>query len=275
MRKAGPEVLKEILPKETMKRPARASSRLKPGQVSLERAMSKLGLASRTQARELILAGRVEVNGAVRKDPGFALRPETARIRIDGETQARARWKAFLLHKPNGVVTTRQDERGRPTVFSLLKDAERELTLHSVGRLDLATTGLLILTNDSRLSSWLTDPTNQVPRVYVVTVRGQINDEDCRKLETGIMIDGETHRAEKALLRKASKKESHLTLTLTEGKNREIRRLFEALGCEVTRLKRVTYGSLELGDLPSGEYRELPREEVQAAFPEAPLSPLS
>jgi len=258
----------------TRNRPVRASSRLKPGQVSLERAMSKLGLASRTQARELIHEGRVEVNGIIRKDPGFAVRPETAKIRVDGAQAGRAEWKAFLLHKPAGVVTTRQDERGRPTVFSLLKDPERALTLHSVGRLDLATTGLLILTNDSRLSSWLTDPANRVPRVYVVTVRGQVTEADCRRLEAGIVIDSETHRVEEAHLRKSSQRESHLTLTLMEGKNREIRRLFEELGREVTRLKRISYGKLELGELPPGAYRELTRDEVEAAFPEVKLNPL-
>ncbi len=150
----------------------------KPGHVSLERALSKLGIASRTQAREWILAGLVRVNGVLREDPGFFVFPERAKIEIEGRSIDRAEFAVFLLHKPRGVITSNSDEKGRPTVFSLIQ--EDRLTLHAVGRLDFATTGLLLLTNDTKLSSWLTDPANEVPRVYVVTVRGEITDEKLR-----------------------------------------------------------------------------------------------
>lgn len=244
------------------------------GRVPLERALSKLGLASRTQARAWILAGKMRVNGVVRKDPSYPVTPETARIEIEGEpalSAARGRTGrvVVLLHKPAGLVTTRVDEKGRPTVFSLVGGSSA-IHLHSVGRLDLATSGLLLLTNDTRLSAWLTDPLNGVPRVYLVTARGRISDGLCRRLETGVEDEGQVLRADRVELRKASGRESHLTVTLREGKNREVRRMFGSLGHEVTRLKRVAFGGLELGSLAPGQSRELSAAELARAFPDWP-----
>jgi 23S rRNA pseudouridine2605 synthase len=238
----------------------------RPGQVALERALSKLGLASRTRARALIVEGRVRVNGVVRRDPLLGVSPERARIEIDGTAATRAEARVFLLHKPRGTVTTASDEKGRPTVLSLL-EAEG-IHLIAVGRLDLATTGLLLLTNDTRLAAWLTDPAQAIVRTYVVTVRGQVDESSLDRVRAGFEDRGELLRAEEVVLRKASGRESHLTVKLTEGKNREIRRLFSSLGHEVTRLKRIKYGPLELGELAPGEYRELSRDELQKAFPE-------
>jgi len=234
---------------------------LKPGQVPLERALSKRGLASRTQAREWILGGRVKVNGVLRKEPLFGVNPERAHFEIDGQAAAAAEFRSYLLYKPRGVITTRADEKNRPTVFSLLP-AEAAQGLHAVGRLDWATSGLLILTNDTRLSSWLTEPENGVARVYLVSVRGEVDAETLLKIESGVS---------EATLLKASGRESHLKLLLRQGKNREIRRLMLAVGHEVTRLKRVSYGGLELGALSPGEYRELDAAELRRVFPEAPL----
>jgi len=236
--------------------------------VPLERAFSKLGHASRGQARELILAGRVRVNGVLRKDPLFPVTPETAILEVDGKRLDRQEWRALILHKPRSVVTTRSDEKGRPTVFSLLKEGTQGL--HAVGRLDFATTGLLILTNDTRLSSWLTDPENKVPRTYVVTVRGEITPEKLATLQKGVVDEGELLKPDAIELKKASGRESHLVVTLSEGKNREIRRLFLSAGNEVTRLKRIAFGGLALGELPVGETRELSREEIRDAFPGVP-----
>jgi 23S rRNA pseudouridine2605 synthase len=241
----------------------------KPGQVSLERALSKLGIASRTEARKWILAGRVQVNGVVRKLPGFPVTPEKAKIEIEGEgVQTTAlETRAFLLYKPRGVVTTHSDEKGRPTVFALLKDLD--LHLIAVGRLDWATSGLLILTNDTQFSAWLTDPKNQVLRTYLVTVRGLVTDVNLLKLQAGIEDKGETLRSESIVVRKSSAKETHLVVKLTEGKNREIRRMFLKLGHEVTALKRISYGLMELGDLKPGESREILLSELKEAFPNA------
>jgi 23S rRNA pseudouridine2605 synthase len=244
------------------------SSKLKPGFVPLERALSKLGIASRTVARSWIQAGRVKVNGVIQTNSLFLVFPERTKIEIDEKKIEQAEWKVFLLNKPRGVVTTRSDEKGRKTVFSLLN--ESGLHLSAVGRLDFATSGLLILTNDTRLASWLTDPKTGISRVYVVSVRGEITEEKLQHLRKGVEEAGEILCPTAITLRKASKKESHLTVELKEGKNREIRRLFLAVGNEVTRLKRISYGGLNLGDLQPGQYRELTEEEVRKAFPLSP-----
>lgn len=241
----------------------------KPGRVPLERALSKLGLASRTQARALILAGKVSVNGRVCVDPKMMLTPERAKILIDGKEQAAARPMTIALHKPKGVVTTRSDEKGRPTVYGCLTGLSQHLI--PVGRLDAATTGLLILTNDTQLAAWLTEPKNGVPRVYHATVRGKVTEQDAKSMMNGIEDDGELLRADRVTVRKASGRESHLIIELATGKNREVRRLCKRVGHEVTRLKRTSFGALELGELQPGEWRELTVKELQLAFPRAPI----
>jgi 23S rRNA pseudouridine2605 synthase len=135
--------------------------------VHLNRALSKLGILSRAQATAAILAGRVRVDGRVVRDPAHAVVPERARIAIDDELRARAPWRTVVFHKPRGIVTTRRDPQGRRTVYDVLGDAGRGLI--AVGRLDLATTGLLLLTSDTRLANWITDPAHDVARVYAVT----------------------------------------------------------------------------------------------------------
>ena len=226
--------------------------------VPLNRALSKLGVLSRAQATEAIRAGRVRVAGRVVDDPAYAVVPERARIAVDDVPQARVEWRTILLHKPRGVVTTRRDPDGRRTVFDLLGDAGRRL--NAVGRLDLATSGLLLLTSDTQFANWITDPANGVPRVYVVIVRGEVTPRVLASIGA------------RATLRKSSARESHLTVELRTGRNREVRRLFESVGHEVTRLKRVRFGELELGALEPGEWREVTRGEARAAFPGAVMS---
>jgi 23S rRNA pseudouridine2605 synthase len=236
------------------------------GTVSLERALSKLGFASRSEARELIAAGRVTIDGTIITEPARRVTPETVTIAIDGRAPARATEPIVVaLHKPRGYVTTRSDPEGRKTVYDLLTDLPTRVV--PVGRLDLATSGLLILTNDTQLANWLTDPHTALPRVYLVTVEGRIDEQAIERLTQGIVLDDERLAAAAVELRKASGKESHLTLTLTEGKNREVRRLLEAIGHPVTRLRRVRFGGLELGDLAAGHWRKVPAAEVWAAFP--------
>jgi 23S rRNA pseudouridine2605 synthase len=240
-----------------------------PGRVPLERALSKLGLASRSEARELILAGRVAVDGRVESDPLREVVPERIRIEIDGRAARPPEPLTILLHKPRGVVTTRSDPQGRPTVYGCLEGLDAHVV--PVGRLDAATSGLLLLTNDTRFADWVTDPRNEVPRVYLVTVRGELSEETAHRLEEGIEESGERLAARQAAVRKRSKRETHLAVELTEGKNREIRRMLAAAGHEVTRLKRVSFGGLELGDLEPGRWRGIAAEELRAAFPGAPL----
>lgn len=239
------------------------------GKVPLERALSKLGAASRSQTREWILKGRLQVNGRTVRDAQFQVSPENDKFTVDGKPVHKDNWQAILLNKPKAVVTTKSDEKGRRTVFDLLPP--ELLNLHPVGRLDMATTGLLILTNDTRLSSYLTDPANAVLRTYIVTVAGEMTPEQLAKAAAGVMDEGELLRPAGITLRKASGRESHLTVELTEGKNREIRRLFEALGHEVTSLKRVAYGPLQLGALEPGQFRRLTREELNWKETPAPV----
>jgi 23S rRNA pseudouridine2605 synthase len=238
------------------------------GRVPLARALSKLGRSSRSEAIELILAGRVAVNGRAVRDPARPVMPERDRLTVEGQRVERAKWRLILLNKTRGTVTTRRDPEGRPTVFELLGETGRGLI--AVGRLDRATSGLLLLTTDTRLANWLTDPATAIVRRYVATVRGELTDSDARRMMAGI----DDLRAHHVHVRKRSARETHLVIELVEGKNREIRRLCSAVGREVTALRRVAFGGLEIGDLASGAWREVTRTEVRRTFgPGAELGP--
>jgi 23S rRNA pseudouridine2605 synthase len=141
-----------------------------------------------------------------------------------------------------------------------------------VGRLDLASTGLLLMTNDTQLADWLTDPATGIVRRYVVSVRGELSDASVTSLTRGVVERGEALKAASIQVLKRSKRETHLIVELTEGKNREIRRMLKAAGNEVTRLKRIAFGPLELGDLAPGKWRRISADEIRAAFPRAPVT---
>lgn len=235
--------------------------------VHLNRLLSKRGILTRSQANAAILAGRVKVDGRMIRDPGKPV-DRAARIELDAQPTATRAWRTILFYKPRGVITTRRDPEGRRTVYDVLGEAGEGLV--PVGRLDQATSGLLLLTSDTRLADRITDPRYAVPRVYVVSVRGNATPDICQRLETGIVQRGQRWRADRATLRKSSGRESHLVVTLTEGKNREVRRLFEAVGHEVTRLKRVAFGALTLGELAPGEWRDLTEPEVRQVFRQRP-----
>jgi 23S rRNA pseudouridine2605 synthase len=237
-------------------------SKTPPGTVPLVRALSKLGLASRTQTAEWIAAGRLTVNGRVCRDANLAVVPERDRFALDGVEFVQQAHTCIALHKPKGYVTTRSDEKGRKTVFDLLPQSLQHL--HAVGRLDMHTSGLLLLTNDTRLSSFLTDPANAIPREYAVSVDGKVSDETLARAIKGVLDDGELLAASSVRVRKLSGRESHLFVTLHEGRNRELRRLFKALGHEVNKLKRLAFGPVALGELESGKYRELGAAELAA-----------
>jgi 23S rRNA pseudouridine2605 synthase len=252
------------------------------GTVPLERALSKLGLTTRSEARGLILDGRVTIDGLPVREPTILVIPERIRITIDGRERTRPEPVTVALHKPRGVVTTRRDPGRRPTVYDLIRDVDAHVV--PIGRLDFATSGLLLLTNDTRLADWLTDPANAVLRVYLVTVRGLVTDDERQLLERGVSdhperpartaesaSDGARLRAQEVTIRKASSRESHLVMTLVEGKNREVRRLLSAVRHEVTRLRRVQIGGLEIGDLAPGAWRRLTARELERAFPGAPI----
>jgi 23S rRNA pseudouridine2605 synthase len=245
--------------------PAGRGNRHRASGVSLERALSKLGAASRTRARALILAGRVRADGRVVTNPATRVVPESVRLTIGDAPVRRSSWRAIAFHKPRGAITTRRDPEGRTTVFDLLGEAGAGLI--AVGRLDAASTGLLLLTNDTQLANRLTDPRGRITRRYLVTVRGRVSADDVRALEQGLDVGGERGverlHAARVDVRKASGRETHLVIDLTEGKNREVRRLLAAIGHEVTRLHRVAFGSIELGMLAPGTWRELTREDFR------------
>jgi 23S rRNA pseudouridine2605 synthase len=231
-------------------------SRKHPVTVRLDRALSKLGIASRAEARRLVTDGRVRVAGVTVRDPGRLVVPGHGRITVDDATPTGRPWRTIAFHKPRGIVTTHRDPEGRPTVFDVLGDAGRSLV--AVGRLDMASTGLLLLTTDTKLANHLTDPANAIVRRYVVTVRGAFSDQDAAEMMHGI----DRLSARSVLVRKRSARETHLLVELVEGKNREIRRMLEALEHPVTKLMRVAFGAIELGTLQPGQWREVARDEI-------------
>lgn len=250
----------------------RASDRPGPGaraagRVPLARALSKLALASRGDARKLIIAGRVRIDGRIITDPARLVVPERIAVAIDDEPRRPDARRIVVLHKPRGVVTSRRDPQNRRTVFDVL--GESGAGLNAVGRLDLASSGLLVFTNDTRLAHALTDPARAVLRRYVVTVRGRVTPADVATIGGGVDVSDargvREHLRAAATIRKASARETHLIVDLDEGRNREIRRLFDAVGHEVTRLHRVQYGPFELGTLAPGAWRDATASEQLAA----------
>jgi 23S rRNA pseudouridine2605 synthase len=239
--------------------------------VPLARALSKLGIMSRTEAVHRILSGDVRVAGRVVRDPGFLVVPERAQIVIGDHAAERQPSLTILMNKPRGVVTTRRDPDGRRTVYDVLGSAAasgaRLPYLSPIGRLDMASTGLLLLTNDTRLSDRLLDPANAITRTYIVTVRGSLTDDEVAGARRGVSERGELLKAHRLDVLKRSGRETHVRVELAEGRTRELRRLFAALGHEVTRLKRIAFGGLELGTLAPGAWRVVEPDELIAAFP--------
>ena len=236
------------------------------GQVSIPRALSKLGICSRAEGVRMVEAGRVRVNGKLAKDPAQRITPETDSIELDGKSIIRAERVYLALNKPRGLVTTRDDPQGRATIYECLVSAPLPFVA-PVGRLDKASEGLLLLTNDSRWSSRLLDPASHVDKVYHVQVRGVLDDEGLARIAAGI-VEGDTgeHLGVKriALLRIGSRSSAWYEIVLDEGKNRHIRRIFAALDVEVLRLVRISIGPLALGTLVKGAWRLLSGDEVRA-----------
>jgi 23S rRNA pseudouridine2605 synthase len=232
--------------------------------LTVDRLLSKRGIASRGTSQEWIRAGRVRINGRVVCDPAtWVLWPKDA-VSVDDQPIQDSVKRFVLFHKPKGVITTHSDDKGRKTIFDVLP-ADLGY-LHAVGRLDQATSGLLLLTNDSALSSYLTDPTHKVMRTYLVSVRGECTEAQAGAAVAGVVDAGERLQCHSVKIQKSSGRESHLEVVLTQGKNREIRRLFRALGHEVTRLRRIQYGPFKLENLSSGACREIPIKDVKKAL---------
>jgi 23S rRNA pseudouridine2605 synthase len=223
--------------------------------VQLHRALSKLGLASRAVASDWVRAGRVWVDGRPAADPLAWVDLDRQRITVGGQPAEAAVPLALALHKPRGVVTTRRDERGRPTVYDLLPPGLP--WLFPAGRLDADSEGLLVLTNDSSLAVRLTDPEAHTPKKYHVTLTGPLTPEALARLRGGVdLTDGRTRPARVRVLR-PGEGGGLVEIVLTEGRNRQVRRMAAAVGCKVRRLVRVAVGGYDLGDLPPGAYRLL------------------
>jgi 23S rRNA pseudouridine2605 synthase len=233
-----------------------------PRRVGLARALSKLGYCSRAQAAKLIQAGRVQVNGATRRDPEAPVRLERDRIAVDGDSVTAESRIYVMLNKPRGVVTTASDEKGRQTVYSLL--GEKLAWVGPVGRLDKASEGLLLLTNDSEWAARICDPSSHMNKTYHVQLGVIITNTILPELITGIRAGGELLRAKYARVLRGGEKNTWLEIALEEGKNRQIRRMFEARGIEVLRLIRVAIGPLVLGQLAKGKFRPLAAAEKAA-----------
>lgn len=229
---------------------------------TLDRVLSKAGVGSRVEAAQWVRAGRVRVNGRLVRDTDHWVDMERDEVRLDGRPlQVRER-VYLLLYKPAGYLTTYRDPQGRPTVYDLLEDVGTFVS--PVGRLDLDTSGLLLMTNDSQFAEWITNPDSHVPKTYLVKASGLLTEGQLQQLRDGVMLsDGPTRPAEIVRVRDSARY-THLEITLTEGRNRQVRRMVEALGLEVLKLVRVQIGSLRIGTLPIGQWRLLTAAEKQS-----------
>jgi len=231
--------------------------------VGLARALSKLGYCSRSQATELIRAGRVKLNGAVRRDPETPTHPGKDRIEVDNAPLAASEKIYLVLNKPRGVVTSASDEKGRKTVYSYLP--KNLPWLAPVGRLDKASEGLLLLTNDSEWAARITTPETNLDKTYHVQIGAIIEDSLLAKLREGIRTDDAGFlRVKDVRHLRRGERNSWLEIILDEGKNRQIRRMFEQMKIEVLRLVRVAIGPLTLGQLQKGSTRQVTSEEKKA-----------
>ena len=230
-------------------------------QQRLQKIIAAAGLASRREAERWIEQGRVSVNGRI-ASLGDGANPEVDRVEIDGKLVRSAEKKVYiLLNKPVGYVTTMRDPEGRPVVTDLLKDVPERVV--PVGRLDLTTEGLLLLTNDGDLAQRLSHPRFHVDKTYLARVRGEVDERAVELLEKGVKLeDGVTAPAQVELVRRPGS-HSWLKITIHEGRNRQVRRMCEAIGYSVSRLKRIAYAFLDDRDLPTGHYRQLTAVEVQ------------
>jgi 23S rRNA pseudouridine2605 synthase len=228
---------------------------------TLERVFSKAGWGSRTDARSWIAAGRVRVNGKAILNPDHWVDLEKDKVTLDGKPLHGARPEYILLYKPKGYLTTWRDPQGRPTVYQLLGDVGAWLS--PVGRLDLDTSGLLLMTNDTAFAERLTNPEYKVPKTYQVKTSTLLTDEQIGQLRDGVELnDGRTRPATATRLRDSGKY-TFLELTITEGRNRQVRRMVEAVGSKVLKLVRTAIGPIRIGELPIGHWRRLTAEELR------------
>ncbi len=233
----------------------------------IQKVISDYGYCSRRKAELLLIKGKIKVNGKKVTEQGFKVSPHDV-IEVDGQVLKKEEKEYILLNKPRGVVTTTNDEKGRPTVVDLVASKKR---LYPVGRLDYDTTGLLILTNDGQLANLIMHPRNMVEKEYIAKVKGLLTPSLIKQLEKGILIAGvKTSPARVKIIKKDRKRDiSIVKITIREGKNHQIKKMFLALGHQVLKLKREKLSFLTIDGLNSGEYRPLNKKEIKRLYNEA------
>lgn len=228
----------------------------------LNKFLSTVGVASRRKSDELISQGQVMVNGKAITEMGFDVNPKKDLVSLNGkELKLPTSFVYLKLNKPKGYTCTASDEKGRKTIFDLIDSQER---LFSVGRLDYDTEGLILITNDGDFANKIAHPSYSIEKEYHVTIEGKILESEMAVLRKGVVVDGERMPSAKVKFLSADEKYTKLAVVINEGQNRQIRRMFEAIGKYIKLLKRVRIGSVKLGGVPRGEYRDLRNDEIRA-----------
>ena len=231
---------------------------------TLERMLSKAGLGSRTQARSWIGAGRVRVNGKLIQTPDYWVDLERDRVTLDGKPVRASKLVYLLLYKPKGYLTTYKDPQGRRTIYDLILEVKQ--WVFPVGRLDLDSSGLLLLTNDTQFAEVLTHPDYKIPKTYLVKTATRLSDDQIEQLRQGVVLkDGPTRPAVVSRLRDSGNR-TFFEITITEGRNRQVRRMVEALDSRVLKLVRTAIGALRIGDLEIGKHRILECDELRTLY---------
>jgi 23S rRNA pseudouridine2605 synthase len=256
--KAGAGPPKKRRPKRAA--PAKPRDPDAAGGDRLQKLLSAAGIASRRDAEQLILEGRVEVDGQVVRELGTRVDRMQQEIKVDGEPLPRPRLAYFAVHKPVGIVSTMNDPSGRPRVIDLLPPSLGRL--YNVGRLDLGSEGLILVTNDGDLANLLTHPRHGVEKTYQVEVAGDPAQDVLTQLEKGVYLAEGKAKVVSARIKSRRKQSTLMEIVLAEGRNREIRRILARMGHKVLRLIRIAVGPVRLGDMPAGAYRRLTHEEV-------------
>ena len=230
----------------------------------LQKYLSSCGIASRRKSEELILAGKVKVNGKVVTELGIKV-SEKDEVEVENMEVYRKEKEYYLLYKPEKTICSVSDEKGRTTVVDLIETDEK---IFPVGRLDYDTTGLLLLTNDGELTNKLTHPKGFVEKTYIAKVSGIVTGKEIHELEEGIELEGVKTKKARAKLKKIDKKnnKSYVELTITEGRNHQVKNMFAALGHKVLKLKRISYAFFDLDGMKIGEYRRLTSKEVKQLY---------
>lgn len=227
----------------------------------LNKYIADAGIASRRKADELTINGNVKINGKVMKEPGYQVK-DGDQVMVNGILISKQEKKVYIvLNKPKGYVTTMDDDKGRLIVADLVADVSERV--YPVGRLDYNTTGLLLMTNDGELANKLTHPKHETPKLYRAHVAGVLSGQKLSKLRSGVDIGGYITKKAKVEVIKQTERSAIAEIEIHEGKNRQVRKMFAAVGCPVQALERVAIGDIRLGRLKSGHYRKLTREEVE------------